>query len=51
MILLFLGAPRTATTSLWTVLSKHKDITGSKLKEPLNKSPKKLLFPRCYFEW
>ena len=36
MILTFLGAPRTATTSLWIALSNHKNIATSKIKEPWN---------------
>lgn len=48
MILAFLGSPRTATTSLWKTLSKHKEITGSIIKEPFNDSIKKVIFPISY---
>ncbi len=43
MILLFLGSPRTATTSLFNALSKHEDITVSIQKEIMNYENKKLL--------
>jgi hypothetical protein len=49
MKLLFLGPPRTATSSLHNLLSKHHKISPSRIKEPFNKSPFRDIFPTRYF--
>jgi hypothetical protein len=48
-MILFLGAPRTATHSLFDLLRKHPNITYSVIKEPFNDSPYKDIFPYRYF--
>lgn len=44
MTLFFLGAPRTASKSLWMAFKKHPEIACSIEKEPFNSTSKKILF-------
>jgi|SRR5210317_1192344 len=46
----FLGAPRTATTSIWKVFNNHDEVACSIRKEPFNFSPKRVIFPEFYFK-
>ena len=46
----FLGAPRTATSSIWTVFKRHDEVACSIRKEPFNFSPKRDDFPEFYFK-
>lgn len=48
--LVFLGAPRTATTSLWYALKEHEKIAIPKNKEHINYSSKRELFPEEYIK-
>lgn len=44
LTLVFLGAPRTASKSLWDAMSKHPQIAASREKEPFNNTNKKYMF-------
>jgi hypothetical protein len=48
--LIFLGPPRTATTTIFTALGKHPEIACSKVKEPLNYFENKNTLPKNYFD-
>lgn len=48
--IIFLGAPRTGTYSLWSALKNHENISCSKIKEPFSKNKnKKFLFGTDYY--
>lgn len=49
MKLLFLGAPRTATNSIFHLLKNHPKISPTSVKEPFNTSLFKNVFPHRYF--
>jgi len=52
-IILFLGAPRTATRSLWSILSQHPEIARTRIKEPLtyfSSMNRLMLDPKSYLD-
>jgi len=49
-ILALVGQPRTATSSIWRTLSKHENIARSRMKEPMNRSHRRFIYPRGYLD-